>query len=128
MEGLNRFCKDVNTHVREKGFWDSKDEILDCLATTTNDYLIKPAHDAIVALKIVLIVTELSEAVEGMRKPGYEANGYGFGQKDSFADKLADTFIRLADLCGELGIDIEGQIEWKMNFNRSRGQKHGKEF
>lgn len=41
--------------------------------------------------KIALVGTELSEAVEAMRKQGYEDNGYGIGVKDSFADEIVDT-------------------------------------
>ena len=73
-------------------------------------------------------MSECGEALEAMRKPNYEANGYGIGVKDSFADEIADVIIRLLDLCGELEINIDAQMEWKMNYNKSREAKHGKEF
>ena len=40
--------------------------------------------------------------------------------------ELADTFIRLLDLCGGLGIDIEQEIAKKSEKNKSRPYKHGK--
>lgn len=126
---FNELAKQINESVRQKGFWDSKDALLDFLNDGSDDNaLIKIANDAIIAQKIALVGTELSEAVEAMRKPDYDLNGYGIGVKDSFADEIADTFIRLLDICGELGIDIDAQIEWKMGYNQQRAAKHGKQF
>jgi len=44
------------------------------------------------------------------------------------AEELADVAIRLADLCGGIGIDLESEIEQKMEKNRKREYKHGKAF
>ena len=65
---------------------------------------------------LMLIVTELAEGMEAYRKQD-EAN---------FREELADTFIRLFDLCGGLGIDIEEEIEKKSLKNKNRPYKHGK--
>ena len=46
--------------------------------------------------------------------------------KDSLEDELADTVMRVATLCGYLGIDLQRHIEEKSNFNKSRGYLHGK--
>ena len=48
--------------------------------------------------------------------------------KDTVQDELADTFIRLLDLVGFLGIDIDGWVEAKLRYNKSRPYKHGKRF
>ena len=130
---FNELAKEINTNIRNKGFWDSMDKAVEELQDSHNygqlpKSIVKATKDAFIAQKIALVGTELSEAIEGMRKPNYEANGYGIGIKDSFADEIADTIIRLLDLCGELGINIDAQMEWKMNYNKSRGAKHGKEF
>ena len=53
---------------------------------------------------------------------------YGLEKKDTFEDEIADVMIRLCDLCGELNIDIEKQIEWKTSHNKTRENKHGKSF
>ncbi len=55
-------------------------------------------------------------------------NKHGHEKKDTFEDEIADTIIRLCDLCGELNIDIEKQIAWKMEYNKKREHKHGKNF
>ena len=65
---------------------------------------------------LMLIVTELAEAMEAHRHQD-DAN---------FNEELADTFIRLLDLCGELKIDIEEEIYQKSIRNKKRPYKHGK--
>ncbi len=65
---------------------------------------------------LMLIVTEVAEAMEAHRKQD-EAN---------FKEELADTFIRLFDLCGGLNIDIEKEINQKVLINKERPYKHGK--
>ena len=66
--------------------------------------------------KLMLVVTEASEAMEAYRED----------DRKSFEAEIADTFIRLLDICGSVGIDIEHQIEKKMEINKSRPYKHGK--
>ena len=64
----------------------------------------------------MLIVTELAEAMEAHRHQDHE----------NFREELADTFIRLCDLCGGLNIDIEEEIQKKYEKNKKRPYKHGK--
>jgi len=66
--------------------------------------------------KLMLTVTELAEAMEA----------YRHDDKQNFTEEVADTFIRLCDICGSLGIDIEGAIKDKMEINKGRPFKHGK--
>lgn len=89
---LSELCHQV---AKEKGFWDEERNIGEAL---------------------MLIVTELAEAMEAHRKQD-DAN---------FKEELADTFIRLLDLCGGLSIDIESEIEAKTKVNKNRPYKHGK--
>ena len=130
---FNELSKKINTGVREKGFWQSMHRALALSRKVENGQIVetensKATKDAFIAQKIGLIMSECGEALEAMRKPNYEANGYGIGVKDSFADEIADAIIRLLDLCGELNINIDAQIQWKMDHNNGRSEKHGKEF
>jgi len=86
--------------AKEKGFWNK---------------------DRNVAEMLMLIVTELGEACEAHRK-----NIFGLESKDTFEDELADAFIRLFDMCSGLGIDVERQIKWKLDYNSRRPFLHGK--
>ena len=65
---------------------------------------------------LMLIVTELAEAMESHRRE----------EKENFKEELADTFIRLFDLCGGLQVDIEQEIIRKCEKNKKRPYKHGK--
>ncbi len=92
---INEWCQRCHAIAKEKGFWDKE--------RNTGEAL-------------MLIVTELAEAMEGYRKQDH----------DNFREELADAFIRLFDLCGGMGIDIEKEIAAKSEKNKARPYKHGK--
>lgn len=48
--------------------------------------------------------------------------------KDTFEDEIADAFLRLMDLCGNLGIDIERHIGLKASYNTIRPYRNGKAY
>lgn len=94
-KSLNELSTICHSIAREKGFWDKERNIGEAL---------------------MLIVTELAEAMEAHRK-----------QDDpNFKEELADAFIRLLDLCGGLQINIEDEIDKKSQKNKNRPYKHGK--
>lgn len=127
---LNEIRDAIHANAVAKGFWNE-----------TNPNITE---------KIMLVVTELSEAVEAMRKltpdglteqiknnslyiEDYDTEGFSIGHfqtfiKDSVGDEFADSIIRILDLCGKLGIDIEGHIKYKMEYNSTRPYMHGKQF
>ena len=127
---LNEIRDAIHNNSVAKGFWNEPN---------TN-----------ITEKIMLVVTELSEAVEAMRKlsknelshsislcnsttEDFDLNGYDHYDfekfiKDSVGDEFADSIIRILDLCGRLGIDIEGHIKYKMEYNSTRPYLHGKQF
>jgi NTP pyrophosphatase (non-canonical NTP hydrolase) len=92
---LNEWSAYCHGIAKEKGFWEKERNVGEAL---------------------MLIVTELAEAMEG----------YRHNDQANFKEELADTYIRLFDLCGGLGIDIEAEIAKKTEFNKSRPYKHGK--
>ena len=75
--------------------------------------------------KLMLVVTEVSEAAEAYRKDPTLTDK---DIKNNFAEELADTFIRLLDLTGSLNIDIATEIHNKMLINEGRPHKHGKKL
>lgn len=72
---------------------------------------------ALVAEKIALIHSEVSEAMEGHRKGLRDDH---LPNRLSIEVELADAVIRIADLCGALGLDLGGAIAEKMEFNAIR--------
>lgn len=128
---INTLIELSHATAKEKGFWDSERNLPELL---------------------MLTVSELSEALEALRKENksnpaivaslYDAyvedphpmdidtfkHEFQSHVKNSFEDEIADTVIRLFDLCGGLGIDLETHILLKINYNKLRGYKHGKTF
>lgn len=102
---------------------------------------------------LMLAVSELGEAMEAHRRgaranlAAYDLNAkdepvdapfhedpvevsnkhlFEYYVKDTLEDELADAVIRIADLCGGLGIDLGRHVRMKMEYNRTRGKLHGK--
>jgi NTP pyrophosphatase (non-canonical NTP hydrolase) len=76
-----------------------------------------PEKAAQMLTKLMLVVTELSEAGEAARKSDME----------NFTEELADTIIRLLDITGTCGIDIDKAVADKMLINEGRPYRHGKQ-
>ena len=66
--------------------------------------------------QLMLIVSELGEAAEALRKEDLK----------NFREEIADTVIRLFDLAGACGMDLEEEISKKMSKNFSRPYRHKK--
>jgi len=129
---INTLIELSHATAKEKGFWDSGERNISEL--------------------LLLVITEIAEGTEALRKehksnPDIVASLYNAYVEDphpmdaetfkhefenhvknSFEDEIADTVIRLFDLCGGLGIDLETHILLKINYNKLRGYKHGKTF
>ena len=100
---ISQLQKDAHLTAKEKGWWDEPRTFLECIA---------------------LIHSELSEAVECYRKNGLQIPGETL-TKDDLSVELADTLIRIFDMCQYYGIDLERALEYKMEFNKSRPYRHG---
>lgn len=81
--------------------------------------------------KLMLMVSEISEAMEYARQPNFvpEIEVLYTGEKNDKPDglwvELADCMIRIFDLAGAYGIDMETVLEKKMEYNRHRPFRHG---
>jgi NTP pyrophosphatase (non-canonical NTP hydrolase) len=90
----------------EAGWWNDID---------TGEDLVDNRH--VIMEKFMLAVTEVAEAVEGYRKGLMDDH---LPHRPMAEVEIADTIIRLLDLSGALGYDVEGAISEKMEYNRSR--------
>jgi len=96
------------------------------------------------AAKLMLIVTEASEALEVLRDPNlsvkkpyvktpggelveYDAfnDSHASLKPEGFGSELADIIIRALDLGVSLGIDISDEVRRKMAYNETRPYRHG---
>jgi len=118
---LKEYVEKCHQTAKAKGFWDKEREF---------------------GTILMLIVSELGEALEADRHTKYAVSAWDpntcsdenfveqfeKNYKDCVTDELADTFIRLFDLCGGLEIDIEKHIQAKMRYNETRARLHGKQY
>jgi NTP pyrophosphatase (non-canonical NTP hydrolase) len=70
-----------------------------------------------VAEMLCLIHSEVSEALEGHRKNLMDDK---LPHRSMLEVELADTVIRIADLCGGLKLDLAGAILEKLEYNAKR--------
>lgn len=134
MEIKDAIAESHNT-AKEKGFWGN------------------PNWN--IGEKLMLITSELGEALEADRKDQYanvdkfEADmlslvgttpiddvdaqrkfvaSFEANMKDKFQDELADATIRLFDLAGKMNIDLDYFMRMKMKYNKTRSMLHGKKY
>lgn len=72
---------------------------------------------ALVAEKLCLTHSEISEGMEGLRKNMMDDK---LPHRSMLEVELADAVIRTIDLCGALGLDLQGAIFEKLAYNAQR--------
>lgn len=70
-----------------------------------------------VGAKLMLIVSEIAEAMEGHRKNLMDDK---LPHRKMVEVELADAVIRIFDLAGAMGLDMGGAIAQKMAYNATR--------
>lgn len=122
--GLNSASLEIHQDAKRKGFWDSERETGTLLMLCVSE--LAEALEADRKGKFANV--KLYEAVDQTGRPSHDAFSFESTIKDTFEDEIADTIIRLLDLCGARGIDIEKHINLKLKYNRSRELMHGKAY
>lgn len=119
----------VHKNAVEHGWWD--DSILPDMDINNVDQV--ALYE--VGSKLALVHSEVSEALECLREnpAGIVAPSTHLlpkpdgtlGKPEGFGSELADVVIRVLDLCGALGIDIETELLAKHRYNETRPHRHG---
>ena len=91
--------------------------------------------------KLMLTVSELSEALEADRKGEWcrnrmkalpqedlDSETYKAFIRGTVEEEIADAIIRLFDLAGIYNIDLDWHVNQKMNYNKARPFKHNKSY
>lgn len=98
----------------EAGWWTD----LDTLQSLAEECRIRTRFGkALVAEKLALIHSEVSEAMEGARKNLMDDK---LPHRKMIEVELADAMIRILDLSGALQLDLAGAIQEKLAFNAVR--------
>lgn len=111
----------AHTNSVNHGFWDDYNFTLGVLKARdipTGKYEVD-----VKLSKIALMMSELGEAVEGVRKPGQDPACPNFTAEEI---ELADTIIRICDYAEAFNLKLEEAILSKMEYNETRPYKHGK--
>lgn len=78
---------------------------------------------------LALVHSEISEALEVYRIRGESGLNDIWhredGKPEGFTVELADTLIRIFDMCAAYELDLEDALRTKMEFNKSRPYRHG---
>lgn len=117
---LCRFCSDAATRA---GWYDEQENIVGFLEKEMGPQAAKFVMNSFNGQRIALMHSELSEALEGIRKDKADDH---LPHLSSVAVELADTLIRVFDFCGKNGIPLEEAIQQKLAYNAQRAD-HKKE-
>lgn len=125
---ITELAGDIARWARGKGFWDIPTGVAAVMAV--DDDARKWVDRQMKSTKQVLIVTEVAELVEGLRKKGAAVktdgtDAEGFTNEES---ECADQIIRILDYCGQYNLRIGPAIVAKMAVNEGRPYQHGKAF
>jgi len=119
MATLQELGRQSNTNARNKGFYEEIDRLM------AHPHL-NPEDKAFIrylwrANRLMLITSELAEALEGLR----HSNLSTLPGSGGFGEELADAQIRLADFAADDNIDLDSAVSMKMAHNANRPRKHG---
>ena len=111
---LQELQYDIHENNVKAGWWTDLDSGLDLVQQARCGTRL---GKAIVAEKLCLIHSEISEAMEGARKNLPDDK---LPHRPMIEVELADAVIRILDLCGALNLDLDGAIKEKLIFNLTR--------
>ena len=114
MNSITDLQKDIHDSNAVAGWWTDLDTGINLVNEARKGTRL---GKAIVAEKLCLIHSEVSEAMEASRKNLMDDK---LTHRKGVEVELADAVIRILDLCGALELDIDGAINEKRTYNSKR--------
>lgn len=111
MSTLQNLVNKIHQQNVDAGWWTD---------ITTGESLASIAGEPVkrnVPEMLCLIHSEISEAMEGHRKNLMDDK---LTHRSMLEVELADALIRICDMAGGLGLDLEGAVNEKLAFNQKR--------
>lgn len=117
--GLQEAQNLCHNSSKESNWWQHLETGLDLIRVVNDPQnpLEKLLAGALVAQKLCLSHSEISEGMEGYRKGLMDDK---LPHRPMLEVELADAIIRIFDLAGALNLDVPGAILEKLEFNRTR--------
>ncbi|CAM2999939.1 MazG nucleotide pyrophosphohydrolase domain-containing protein [Hathewaya histolytica] len=116
---IKQLAEEAHKNAVDHGFWEEEYNVITKMSVQGfNDREVKAVKRAFMCQRLMLIVTEISEAVSELRKD----------DKENYSEELADIVLRVADTSLGDTVDIEKELIKKMDKNKNRPYKHGKLF
>lgn len=106
---LDDMAIDLHKNARDKGFWPEPENV----------------DDIFIAKQLMMIVSEVTEVMEAIRKDKGE---------EEITKEFADILIRTLDLyagvvdAGYTRLSLDKALNEKVEFNKTRPEKHGVRF
>lgn len=106
---LDDMAIDLHKNARDKGFWPEPEDV----------------DDIFIAKQLMMIVSEVTEVMEAIRKDKGE---------EEITKEFADILIRTLDLyagvvnAGYTKLSLDEALKEKVEFNKTRPEKHGVRF
>lgn len=124
---INKLVNEIHDNNVKSGWWTN----LETGESLTSKLGETPKRN--IPEMLCLVHSEVSEAMEGYRKNLMDDK---LPHRSMLEVELADAVIRIFDMAGGLGMDLEGAIYEKLEFNKSRSDhkienrvtKNGKKF
>lgn len=114
---LHQLQQEIHAANVKAGWWTDLSAIPEQASLVRHIHRGTRLGKAIVAEKLALVHSEVSEALEGARKNLQDDK---LPHRSMLEVELADAMIRILDLCGAMGFNVAEAMQEKILYNASR--------
>lgn len=110
---INTLSQAVHNYCDEAGWWDQLNDVLNHLPGDFHHMV----TTWFLASKIALVHSEVSEALEALRKGLRDDH---LPHRNGVEVEMADAMIRIFDMMGFMRMDLGGAVQEKFKYNQQR--------